>query len=121
MGGSLTEIGAGLYRSEAADRLSFATFLSPTSVEQLLTIAARSCPGADTVEASLKPDHCLGVTVVTLRDRRPDNTSRLRELAVRLAGSCATEEALRFLAQPVDPQAPTRSSGAASPGYWHLR
>lgn len=96
VGGSLAPIGPGLYRGAEGHRRCFATFLAPTTVESLLRTDSSTLPAPTEIDAAIKPDLRLGVTVVQLTDPAVESTA-LDDLVIRLGVICIAEEWARHV------------------------
>ncbi len=107
--GSLHETDQGVYRSEGQRPLYwFATLLHQDRVIDLLGELERPDITADELEATLKPDACLGVTTVGLAGFDPAGELAAAEMTRRLYEVCLVDELIARCRRPERPSVSRR-------------
>jgi hypothetical protein len=97
LAGSVQHLGGGVMRTctdRGVEQRWVATLVQPAVVVDWLTDQVVS----DAIEASVKPDACLGVTMVVASTADPLATGMLEELGLSLAARVAVDELVGGLA-----------------------
>lgn len=96
IGGSLEPYGGALYRRRvgAAEERWFATLLGPARTAELLRSCELTDVPDDAVHATVKPDGCLGVTVVQVVTPHHLWAHRLDAAAAAAQSACLVDELL---------------------------
>lgn len=97
--GALRPIGPGLFGSNLGNLRCFATLLAPGAVEALAAEIDGHDRRADSVQVTIKPDSCLGVSIVLI-DESANDGPLVEEIAAQLAGQCAAGELVGNLRRP---------------------
>ncbi|MFK8025513.1 MAG: hypothetical protein AB8G26_16260 [Ilumatobacter sp.] len=115
VGGTLTDLGGGLFAShiEQREQRWLATLVPPERVAELLDDVGVGGVPSEAMQACLKPDGALGVTVVVITANDANYLEFLDEVAMSVAAACFVEEVSADLAVPALDLADERIGGGS--------
>lgn len=104
VGGALEDLGAGVHRvvRHGAEQRWIASLLEPHRVAAILATVAVDGVPHDAVDACLKPDPDLGVTVLVITSPDARYRHHLDEFAAQAAAACYVEELRQSIGDAVD-------------------